>query len=360
MILLSRCLFVVNLHKVTPAQLCRQRRHNSPIWEHLGEEPKCEYDWPHPNKVNALIFNQSGDRLATACEDNQARLFAVGDVPGQPAPLLAPVVVGLFHLTELRAALRRADGTTVPLGIRSAASNKVRPLDDHTTTVLDGPWGVLDDNHATHWDIWPFAGKPHWLTLQFAEPFEIAEADELIVQLEFRDPKHSGVRIGCFQLSVSGEEHAVETQQLIAAIRENAVSGLDALAAAHLATGNAARAVELLQPTVARARQSEAGPRFLLLAKAQHKLGHPRLHRPTAGPISHRPPRLADRQSPAPRSCRADQWRASPERLTRIRATKCSTTLGSWFLRAFLRRSFRATESPRQILIRLYDHLLYP
>ena len=61
------------------------------IWN-VTEEPKCEYDWPHPNKVNALIFNQSGDRLATACEDNQARLFAVSDVPGQPAPLFAPVV----------------------------------------------------------------------------------------------------------------------------------------------------------------------------------------------------------------------------------------------------------------------------
>ena len=244
----------------------------------MKAESGCTFTRQPDGSILAGPSTSQFDSYTIQCRNSLRRIAALRlDVlPHASLPGGGPGwVVGLFHLTELRAALRRADGTTVPLGIRSAASNKVRPLDDHTTTLQDGPWGVLDDNHATHWDIWPFAGMPHWLTLQFADPFEIAEADELIVQLEFRDPKHSGVRIGCFQLSVSGEEHVVETQQLIAAIRENAVSGVDALAAAHLVTGNSARAVDLLQPTVALARQNEAGTRLLLLAKAQHKLGQP-------------------------------------------------------------------------------------
>ncbi|MCY2995622.1 MAG: protein kinase [Planctomycetota bacterium] len=180
---------------------------------------------------------------------------------------------GNFLLTEIHAVVQRADGTTAPLKFRSAAADKVRPV-DHDTTVLDGPWGTIDDNHATHWDIAPFPGKPHWLTLQFADPCDMADDDELIVQLEFRDLKYPNARIGCFRLSVSGEEHAVETEQLIAAIREHAVSGLVALAAAQLATGHPDRAAELLRGTLEPSRPSEAGPRCLLLAKAQQKLGH--------------------------------------------------------------------------------------
>src|SRR5262249_36036673 len=44
----------------------------------------------HPRPVVALAFNESGDRLATACLDGQARVFAVpgasANVPFAPVP----------------------------------------------------------------------------------------------------------------------------------------------------------------------------------------------------------------------------------------------------------------------------------
>jgi WD40 repeat protein/tetratricopeptide (TPR) repeat protein len=49
-----------------------------------------EPSWPHPRVVAAMAFNRKGDRLVTACEDKQARVFAVAD-PTRPAPLFQPV-----------------------------------------------------------------------------------------------------------------------------------------------------------------------------------------------------------------------------------------------------------------------------
>ncbi len=49
-----------------------------------------EPHWPHPQPVEALVFNRKGDRLATACRDKKVRVFAVAD-PNRPAPLFAPV-----------------------------------------------------------------------------------------------------------------------------------------------------------------------------------------------------------------------------------------------------------------------------
>ena len=50
--------------------------------------PARESDWVHPDRVYALTFNRSGTRLATACRDNQARVFATNDTT-RPAPLFA-------------------------------------------------------------------------------------------------------------------------------------------------------------------------------------------------------------------------------------------------------------------------------
>ncbi len=49
----------------------------------------------HPKPVKVMSFNASGDRLATACTDEKARIFKVG--PGADAqPLFAPVPHSLF------------------------------------------------------------------------------------------------------------------------------------------------------------------------------------------------------------------------------------------------------------------------
>jgi serine/threonine protein kinase/WD40 repeat protein/regulator of sirC expression with transglutaminase-like and TPR domain len=46
---------------------------------------------PHPRAVVALTFNARGDRLATACADGTARVFAVGGKAPRAQPLFPPV-----------------------------------------------------------------------------------------------------------------------------------------------------------------------------------------------------------------------------------------------------------------------------
>ena len=48
------------------------------------------WEWRHPDYVFAMVFNAKGDRLATACRDKKARVFAVFD-RSHPAPLFQPV-----------------------------------------------------------------------------------------------------------------------------------------------------------------------------------------------------------------------------------------------------------------------------
>src|SRR5262249_13589767 len=46
---------------------------------------------PHPRPVRALAFSEGGDRLATACADGLARVFAVPAEEGKADPLFPPV-----------------------------------------------------------------------------------------------------------------------------------------------------------------------------------------------------------------------------------------------------------------------------
>jgi WD40 repeat protein/serine/threonine protein kinase len=47
--------------------------------------------WRHPRPVDALVFSPGGDRLATACLDQQVRVFAVSSEAAMTAPLFAPL-----------------------------------------------------------------------------------------------------------------------------------------------------------------------------------------------------------------------------------------------------------------------------
>jgi len=49
-----------------------------------------ESSWGHPEAVDAMVFNRNGDRLATACRDGKARVFATAD-RSRVAPLFVPV-----------------------------------------------------------------------------------------------------------------------------------------------------------------------------------------------------------------------------------------------------------------------------
>jgi WD40 repeat protein len=60
------------------------------IWDAQTHE-FLKADWKHPLPVDGAIFNGASDRLATACQDKKARVFAVPDDPARPAPLFDPV-----------------------------------------------------------------------------------------------------------------------------------------------------------------------------------------------------------------------------------------------------------------------------
>src|SRR5262249_26691699 len=109
---------------------------------------------------------------------------------------------GNFHLTELRAELRRADRKIIPLEFRSAAAGRRRPL-EHDRFSPEGPWSAIDGNPATRWDASPQGKTPHWLALKFSEPFDMAEGDRLIIQMHLRAPSGSNLQLECFRLAVS-------------------------------------------------------------------------------------------------------------------------------------------------------------
>ena len=149
--------------------------------------------------------------------------------------------------------------------------------------------GVIDGRDATHWDIWPRPGVPHWLAVRFVEPVRTAEDDELIVHLEFRDPVHQYAKLACFRLSVTSDESAIDAEQLLAAVRDNSLFGPESLAALRLASGDAAGAVTILNS------QSELGLGSLLLASHFYQ----KLGKSSGRAICERPPDRMAEEKPA-------------------------------------------------------------
>jgi tetratricopeptide (TPR) repeat protein len=177
-----------------------------------------------------------------------------------------------MHLTGVQVFCQRAGGASEELRLVGAAADFVRPLEVGECAPADGPWGVLDDSRATHWDIWPEINKPHSLVLLLAAPCEIGEEDELVVRLECLCPRHPQAKLGRFRISACEEGRVVPDQLFLTAIRGEALLERNALAAAHLARGEATEALELLsRPPVDPGRDEAA--RLLLLADAQAMLG---------------------------------------------------------------------------------------
>ena len=180
--------------------------------------------------------------------------------------------LGNFCLTEVRAELQRADGTKRPLKFRSAASDYVRDYDSNTNP-LDGPWSMIDGDHSYCWDVSPQLKTPHWLMLEFVEPFMMDEDDELTVHLDCRHALRSQFRLGCFRLSVSNEAAAVETRTLLDAIRALDLTSNEALACVMLIRGDAVTALQRLQSADGNVATVASPTRMLLLAKAYQYLG---------------------------------------------------------------------------------------
>ena len=178
---------------------------------------------------------------------------------------------GNFHLTEVRARLRRADGTEMALKLNRAAADYVRPPDSRNAQA-NGPWGVLDADPKSHWDVWPVPTQPHWLVLVPDEPCDFGDNETLIVELDSGDELWPFARLGHFRLSISEDSRAALADELIAAVRQNALPSDEMLAAACLINGEAQVAFNVLKHAPQAGSRAKL-LRALLLATAQHHLG---------------------------------------------------------------------------------------
>lgn len=197
----------------------------------------------------AIGGNRANDHFTIRCRPGASRLEAIRleTRPHRRLPLQGSGWGGgNFHLTELKAAVRRSAGDKTALSFRAASSDHVRPLDE-VTTVRDGPWAVLDQDPATHWDVWPLQHGLHWLDLRFENPVELSDGDELSIELRFEDPQFPQARLGCFRLWSSAQPQAVMATELDTAVQSQVVTGSAAVAVAHLARGDWREAIAQLE-----------------------------------------------------------------------------------------------------------------
>jgi len=152
---------------------------------------------------------------------------------------------GNFHLSGVRVEVRRATGEVTPLPLAFAASDWVRPLDGDTSPQ-DGPWGVLDDNPATHWDVWPIPRTPHWLAIEMQQTALIHPGDEVLVQLQFHDPRWPLARLGNFRMTTTADRVDFAELQVAAGIQSRILPPWDALVAGCLLMGETTAAGQLL------------------------------------------------------------------------------------------------------------------
>ena len=150
------------------------------VWN-VSAEPVHEHAWPHPQKVYSLIFNRSGNRLATACRDKLARVFAIGDSAQQSAPLFDPVAHRLFFdhppafLTDrilVTAASRQIEWRDATTGssLKEFPSTRLGGFVTRLATSDDDQW--LAAGTSTNCELWSSSGERTAL----AHPHHVSDA----------------------------------------------------------------------------------------------------------------------------------------------------------------------------------------
>jgi WD40 repeat protein/tetratricopeptide (TPR) repeat protein len=127
---------------------------------------------------------------------------------------------GNFHLTEISMSFL-ADTTDqvreIPF-VRAAASF-TRPR----SGAQNGPYGAIDRNHSTRWDIVPLVGHAHTAWFEPAMAFSGAADGVLIVRLDCRDPIWKQHGLGRFRLSATARPQIVRDENLIALAQDAGV-----------------------------------------------------------------------------------------------------------------------------------------
>ena len=114
------------------------------VWD-VTDQPKVVNEWEHPQEVYGLTFNQSGDRLVTACQDKTARLFEVGTESTRRLPLQGPVRHAPASMWRLaKPVFFDGDGKWVTIEGNRPVWRDVETGDDVTPTLeLERPGFIL-------------------------------------------------------------------------------------------------------------------------------------------------------------------------------------------------------------------------
>lgn len=121
---------------------------------------------------------------------------------------------GLFQLKELR--VFRID----PSGNRAAVNIKRAASDAKSSYAISN---ATDRRSGTYWDVSPTQNKPHLAVFEFAEP--LTDVSQLVVELD--SGSETFATLGRFRLSVSGDQKALESEQVRMDLNAGELADLD-------------------------------------------------------------------------------------------------------------------------------------
>lgn len=180
---------------------------------------------------------------------------------------------GNFHLTELQAWVKRANGEKTAIPFRLGVADYVRPVDPKWNPASEnhGPQGTIDGDPRSRWDVNGQIGQPHWLILQLESPVEIAPEDSLVVQMDFHDPVWKNHRLGRFRLMVTENDNAGLTVTLNRG-KGNAWDGWTRLAMAYALSGQNDKSVKTFNQALDRPLDDATFDRIVQAAESFHEI----------------------------------------------------------------------------------------
>lgn len=131
------------------------------------------------------------------------------------------------------------------------------------------PAGMIDESLKKYWHVWGQFGRRHFAAFQLAQPLDVDPDAKLVVELEHRLGNHI-TNLGRFRLLAT--DHPLWKDDLRKIVESRGLRGDLLLATAHLLAGDVNAALALLQPPGSE-QPAEAGPRLLLLSRAQAEAG---------------------------------------------------------------------------------------
>lgn len=117
---------------------------------------------------------------------------------------------GNFFLSNFEVTVRRpGDPTLVKIPFRDAIDSYHRIMD----SGLEYPARLAIDDYLTAWDVWPRNKVRQWACFAPRTPNELPEGSSLEFELRTQAALGNQRTIGCFRISVTADEHALEAAE---------------------------------------------------------------------------------------------------------------------------------------------------